>query len=145
MKTKAATQHSPGIPGWKWASGLKPRKGDKFLYSDRSLGDLDLEEATKPKHPPHCLSVEHYVGYIRRIRKTKPNKPKSNLPKARVMWSDESARDTTYLPLYSIRKEAVHAGKDGRYGLPQIFAVTPCATRKEAAALVAKHNRRAAR
>ncbi len=68
-------------------------------------------------------------------------KTKSNLPKARVMWvyTSHSGPCEPFL----MRSTKTPCPSD----CPQDIAaaVIPCATRKEAAALVAKHNRRAAR
>ncbi len=129
MKTKPATEKSPGIPGWKWASGLKPRKGDKFwsAYQNRAMDvnehDLKHERYGAPDHFDFGWS-----GYIRRVRKTKPKKPKGNLPKAAVVLGADCSMPS--VPIV---------------GNCYPCAVIPCANRQIAAALVAKHNRRAAR
>ncbi len=129
MSTKPATEKSPGVPGWKWASGLKPMKGDKFLWAHgdiRPLNEADLSQLSYPVHA--FFHGDGWVGYIRRVRKTKPKKAKSNLPKAAVVLGADCS-----MPSVPIVGNCYHC------------AVIPCSTRKEAAALVAKHNRRAER
>lgn len=93
MKTRKATAKSPGIPGWKWAAGLKPRKSDRFLWSDGTVSSLNDADLRYDKFPaPRCPSDGYFGGYIRRIAKPrKSTKPRHHSITVKVSGASNHA------------------------------------------------------